>query len=251
MKQIVNCFDCSYVINLADRPDRREQVTREFRGVGIDIGRGKVQFLDAIKPTERGEFPDIGSRGCFISHKTVLEIAAKEQVKNVLIFEDDVSFRWISAAFECELVARLSQAEWDLMFFGYLSPSEDGLRGPLVRWRGDILGAHFYAVNGSFVVKVLNYMNECERRPRNHPDGGPMPVDGIYNHIRYIDPQISLFLSVPNLAYQRPSRSDISGGRALDRLDWLGGPVRIVRSIKHMTKMLLDRNKIRRQLEEP
>ena len=251
MKQIVNSFDRSYIISLADRLDRREQVTREFRRVGIDIGRGKVQFFDAIRPAERGEFADIGSRGCFMSHKCVLEIAAGERVKNVLIFEDDVSFRWFSAAFERELVARLSQVEWDLMFFGYGSPSENGLKGPLLRWRGDIRCTHFYAVNGNFVAKVLNYMNECERRPRDHPDGGPMPVDGIYNHIRYIDPQISLLLSVPNLAYQRSSRSDILELGGLDRLEWLGGPLRATRSIKHSVKMLLDRNKIRRQLREP
>jgi hypothetical protein len=251
MKYLINHFDRAYVINLPDRRDRRDQVIREFRGVDIAIGGDRVRFHDAIRPTDKGNFPDIGSRGCFNSHKRILEFAAADALKNVLIFEDDVSFRHCGSAFERELVTQLSHEEWDLAFFGYLSPSDAELRGPLLRWRGDILGAHFYAVNGAFIPKVLKYMNECERRPRNHPDGGPMPLDGIYNHIRYVTPGISLLISVPNLAYQRSSRTDIAQPGRLDRLKWLRGPLRVARQIKHNTRMLMDRRKIRRKLQRP
>jgi len=249
MKQIIEYFDRAYVINLSDRPDRRHQAEQEFRRAGINIPNGNVQFYTAVRPTDKGRFENIGTRGCFNSHRGILEIADQERLRNVLIFEDDVSFRDIGVAFERQLMTQLSHEDWDVVFFGYSIPNDASLNGPLMRWPNDILGAHFYGVNGRFVHRMRQYMNECELRPRDHPDGGPMPADGAYNHVRYVNPNINLFLAVPNLAYQRSSRTDIAQAHILDGPVWLRPIMRGARAIKHQLRMAFDRNKLRRQLD--
>src|SRR5947209_2748568 len=150
MKEIIDYFDRAYVINLADRTDRRRQVEREFSSVGFMIPNGKVQFYTAVRHTDKAGFPDVGTRGNFDSHRRVLEIANEERLRNVLIFEDDVCFRSIGDSFKQQLVAQLLREEWDVVCFGYLVPSDAGLAGPLLRWQDDFLGAQFYAVNGRF-----------------------------------------------------------------------------------------------------
>jgi glycosyl transferase, family 25 len=249
MKQIIDYFDRAYIINLSDRKDRRQQTEREFGRMGMMIPNEKVQFYTAVRPSDKGRFQDIGTRGCFNSHRGVLELARKHQLRNVLIFEDDVSFRNVDAALQKQMISKLSCEDWDAVFFGYSKPSDKYLRGPLVQWPNDILGAHFYGVNGSFVPAMLQYMNECELRPRDHPEGGPMPADGMYNHVRYVNPNINLFVSVPNLAHQRSSRTDISQIHILDRMPLLNPVMRSVRAIKHRLRMAVDRKNLRRQLD--
>src|SRR5439155_23871444 len=108
---------------------------------------------------------------------------------NVLIFEHDVSFRSVASTRVRDIVEELDREAWDVVFFGYLSPPDDGLKGPLATWPPEIVGAHFYPVNGRFIAPMREYMSKCESRPAGHPDGGPMTADGAYNHVRFIMPQ--------------------------------------------------------------
>jgi glycosyl transferase, family 25 len=250
MKRVIEHFDRSYIINLADRTDRRRQVVREFRHVGIDIPNENVRFYTAMRPADKAGFQDIGTRGNFTSHRNVLELAIRDRLRNVLILEDDVSFRSVGDAFEQQLITQLSLQDWDVVFFGYLFPPDDSLSGPLRRWPNDILGAHFYAVNGRFIGTMLQYMNECELRPRDHPDGGPMPADGAYNHVRYVIPKINVLLSVPGLAYQRSSRTDVASPKIFDTMIWFRPILLGLRDIKHRVRMALDKNKLSHQLDK-
>jgi glycosyl transferase family 25 len=210
MKRIVEYFDRSYIINLKDRVDRRREVEHEFRRLGISIPNEKVQFYTATRPTDQANFASIGVRGCFMSHLNVLDFAQRDNLRNVLVFEDDVSFRNVEVDFEERLIENLSHADWDLLWLGYSRPAQDGLSGPLTRWTGDIICAHCYAVNGRFIRTMAQYMWDCEQRPRDHPESGPMTADGAYNHIRYISPDVVLLLCVPSLAFQRSSRSNLA-----------------------------------------
>jgi hypothetical protein len=93
MKQIVEKFDRSYIINLRERPDRRREAIEEFARVGIALPHPKVEFYTAERPTEKGPFASIGQRGVFNSHRDVLRRAIERNLSNVLVFEDDVFFR--------------------------------------------------------------------------------------------------------------------------------------------------------------
>ena len=77
MKQIIEFFDRSYIINLQDRVDRRRQVEKEFYRLGITIPNQKIKFYPAVRPVDKGNFHDIGVRGCYMSHLKVLELAQK------------------------------------------------------------------------------------------------------------------------------------------------------------------------------
>jgi glycosyl transferase, family 25 len=252
MKRIVEYFDRSYIINLSDRPDRRRQVEREFLLAGVNVPSERVHFYTAFRPADKGGFADIGTRGCFTSHRNVLALAHRDHLRNVLVFEDDVSFRSVGTSFERQLLKQLSSEDWDVVFFGYALPPEEalkGLKGPLTRWPNDIMCTHFLAVNGRFIKSMVQYMDECESRPRGHPAGGPMPADGAYNHVRYINPNINLLISIPSLALQRSSRTDVAQNHFLDRAVWLRPILRGMRAIVHRQRMTLDKIKLRRQLD--
>jgi glycosyl transferase, family 25 len=239
MKRIIEFFDRVYIINLRERPDRRKEAVREFSRIGIEVPNEKVKFLTVERPADAGIFHSVGVRGCYESHKLILQAAAREHLQNVLILEDDVWFRNIEPDFEQTLLARIRATEWDLMFLGRLLPPDDGFPSPLSRCNEDVRGTQFYAVNGRFLPELLNFMDACEARPRDHPDGGPMPIDGIYNHIRYGKPDISLFVTTPNLALQRSSRSDIAANKFFDQIDWLQGLVRVGRDVKNRVRLVL------------
>jgi glycosyl transferase, family 25 len=250
MKRIIDYFDRSYIINLEDRVDRRREVVREFDRAGMNIPNERVRFYTAKRPTDKGNFVTLGMRGCFTSHLEVLEDAQRDNLRNVLVFEDDVSFRDIGVDFQNRLLDDLSQRRWDLLWLGYLRPEDVTLAGPLARWGNDILGAHTYAVNGPFISAMAQYMQDCERRPRDHPDGGPMPADGAYNHVRYVNNDVVLLLAVPQLTLQRNSRSDLTPNLKVDGNKWIKPFAPFARKIKHKIRMTLDKRRLREQLAD-
>ena len=75
-------FEEIWCINLDHRTDRWEKVQQEFEKLGI---KDKVQRFSAIKHQD-------GRIGCIKSHMEILKIARKKNLKNVLVFEDDVTF---------------------------------------------------------------------------------------------------------------------------------------------------------------
>jgi glycosyl transferase, family 25 len=251
MKHIIDFFDRAYIINLSDRADRRREAVREFRRIGVDVPNDVVRFYTATRPTEKGSFPDLGTRGNFTSHRNVLDLAKRDGLRNVLVFEDDISFRSIDPSFEKKLMAQLAREEWDVVLFGYLRPADDDLVGPLAPWHGETMGGHFYAVNGAFIGKMLQYMHDCEARPPGHPDGSPMLADAAYSHARAVMPGMRVFVSVPNLAHQRNSRTDVHPTPAFDKITWLAPFLRGARSIKHKLRMRADEKELLRRAHQP
>jgi hypothetical protein len=73
-------------------------------------------------------------------------------------------------------------------------------------------------------------------RPKGHPLGGPMHVDGAYSTIRLHHPSLKTFAAFPALGYQRASRTDIADQKWFDRIRVLDPAVRIVRNVKNAVK---------------
>jgi len=240
---LIDYFDRAYIINLPDRADRRRAVRKAFNSVGIVIPSQKVRFYSAVRPAEKGDFYALGARGSFNSHREVLKLAAADGLRNVLVFEDDVAFRWFPEDLLASIVSGLSQKDWDVVYFGYLEPRSTNLKGPLAAWPDATLGGHCYAVNGHFFKTMIGYMDECEVRPRDHPLGGPMSRDGVYNHIRQVIPNVRVLLCIPGLAFQRSSRTDISEVRFFDRILWMRPALSFLRGIKTKLRVLVDRAK--------
>jgi glycosyl transferase, family 25 len=173
MRRLVEYFQGSYIINLIDRPDRRRETIDEFRRLGIHFPNATIRFYDAIRPPDKGVFPTVGNRGCFTSHRTILDLAYSQNLPNVLIFEDDIAFGKATDPFIDGIIGQLESQEWDVAYFGYERPREVAGCGPLEPLTSATIGRQFYAVNGRFIRPMMKYMQDCEPRPIGHPLGGP------------------------------------------------------------------------------
>lgn len=75
-----NLIEKLYVINLERRTDRRREILAELDQIGWNEALDRFAFFPAISPDNPGPFPNVGVRGCFLSHLGVLKRAVDEQV---------------------------------------------------------------------------------------------------------------------------------------------------------------------------
>jgi glycosyl transferase family 25 len=120
---LLSASDHIYVINLPDRTDRRQEMERQLTKIGVSFTSPQVTLFPAVRPTDRGEFPSIGSRGCFLSHLGVLRDAAERGFGLILLLEDDVDFTRHFLLRSPMLPAAL--ADCDIVYLGHLA------KGPL------------------------------------------------------------------------------------------------------------------------
>lgn len=212
---LLQSFDRICIINLPERVDRRQAVSRELQRQGVAVDGARVRFVDAIRPDGPGEFPSIGARGCYLSHLSVLRQARADGVQRLLVLEDDVMFS-AALAQAGHLGAALALEDWQLAYPGHVQPA---LAGPL-RWQrstAPLVCAHCYAVRGDALGTLIGFLEACLARPAGHPLGGAMHYDGALTRLRQSRPDLVTLLASRSLAGQRSSRSDIIGPSWLDR----------------------------------
>jgi glycosyl transferase, family 25 len=205
---LADIFDCTFIINLAERTDRRRSVIRELKNIGIELAPGKVELFNAVRVAGSAGFPTAAVRGCFLSHRGVLREARKRGLRNVLIVEDDVAFSPLLAKVADEVQSAL-RVDWS---FAYLGHVEEVTTLSPIRFKpylGPLVTAHCYAVNGPVLDELLEFLQQVPIRPVGHPEGGPMHFDGALTMFRQAHPGRVTLISEPNLAWQRSSRSDI------------------------------------------
>lgn len=204
-------FDEICIINLAYRTDRRAEMRRELRRVGLE-NDPRVMFFDAISPEGAGAFSSKGARGVFQSQLAILEQAARRG-HSVLILEDDVNF--VSGAQDYQL-----PDGWSIFYGGhYASNPEDLLNS-------DIIGAHMMGFTASAAKRIHDYLNTLSFTGI-HP-----PIDGAYVWFRRAYPDVRTVFAVPPLGNQRPSRTDIADLRFFDRLPGLREAASLARKVK-------------------
>jgi glycosyl transferase family 25 len=214
---LADLFQSTYVINLQERSDRRREMITELEKAGMPLAPGRVEIFKAVRPKEAGGFPSIGARGGFLSHLNVLKTAMERKLRNVLIFEDDLA---ISPKLEQNLssiAARLEAEPWGVFYLGHYLQNVSSLKlvagsdiVRLVPFNQPVQGTHFYAVNGPVIPRLLEYLEQVQRREPGDPLGGPMYSDSAVDMFRGANPDIRTLLVYPSLGFQRPSRSDIS-----------------------------------------
>ena len=208
-------FERVCVINLPNRTDRRAEIAEQLALVGLSFASPNVNLFSAVRPAEPGGFDSIGARGCFMSHLQVLRQA--KSLSNVLILEDDLDFvPGIDSLLGLSLAAL--PANWEVFYGGCLIDLPRG-DGPLTRVSPStsIRTSHFVAFNGPVIGRLVNYLEAILQRPPGHIDGGPMHVDGAYSRFRADNPELAVFAAIPELGYQRPSRTDIHALKWFDR----------------------------------
>lgn len=215
----------SYVINLPERLDRRQDMEKQLRKIGW-----QAEFFPALRPTETGGFPSIGARGCFLSHLAALKHGGALD-QHILLMEDDLSLVQDFSLRWREVFEELEAKEWSLFYPGHvLQQAPKGLS--LVPPSLGIVCSHFLMINRSAVFQIIQGLEAILQRPPGHPEGGPMHVDGAYSTIRQQKPWLQTYVYFPSLGRQRPSRSDIASPRFYDRVQFARSLLTALRRIK-------------------
>ena len=210
--QLFAAFDRIRVVNLPERTDRRAEMRRELRRVGLSDDP-RVEFFPAVTCTDSGPFRRIGSHGAFRSHLALLE-QASEADETILILQDDCDFLLPALA-----DYRLPD-HWDIFYGGYVASDPRNLP------ESDIIGAHFMGFSARAARTAAGYLQrylqpgfpadaKAAAQPGYDPSIRP-PIDGAFVWMRRAYPELVTAFAM--LSVQRPSRTDIGDQRIYDRV---------------------------------
>ncbi len=205
---IFEYFDRTRIVNLAVREDRRIETQEEFEKCGFSVRSEKVDFFPACSPDESAGFPSPGVRGCYLSHKNILEEAIQDKLENILFLEDDICFSKRLPELNESIVSELQTLDWDIAYFGHTLPAEKDVP----HWElltKPTQQTHFYAINSGIFERFLRFLDDVMSRPPGHPDGGPMHYDAAIHTFRVQNPDVKAFYYTHNLGFQRPSKTDL------------------------------------------
>lgn len=211
---LFDAYDSIRIVNLAHRTDRRAEMLRELRRVGLE-GDPKVSFFEACTFPDAGTFYSKGARGAYQSHLTILEEAAREG-RSVLIFEDDLDFAPDILSYDLP--------ETPPIFYGaYEALTPDDLPN------SDIVGAHFMGFDAQTAGRVATFLRTI-LASGHHP-----PIDGAYVWFRRAHPEVGTVFATEPLGHQRASRTDIAPLRFYDRAPGLRRAASLARRIRRAT----------------
>lgn len=189
-------FPLVMYINLDKRKDRKLLAEKEFKKAGISAQRVSGTIFNGTNNANAN-----GSFGDLLTHVKILKYA-KEQKKNVFIFEDDVKFINDYKAIIPLYCDEISQSDWDIAYLGgnILKPMyqiSDHV-GKLTHSQS----THSYGVKYEFIDTLLNYI----------PLDRIIPLDVIYAEL--VIPRHNCYMPIPMLTVQRDDYSDIEGQMA-------------------------------------
>lgn len=212
---LFDAYDSIRIVNLAHRTDRRAEMLRELRRVGLE-GDPRVAFFEACTFSDAGTFTSKGARGCFHSHLAILEEAEREG-RSILILEDDLDFAPGIAGYE------LSQAP--PIFYGAYEAAK-----PHDLPNSDIAGSHFMGFDAPTARQVVAYLRTI-LASGHHP-----PIDGAYVWFRRAHPEVRTVFAPQPLGHQRPSRTDIAPLRFYDRMPGLRHAATLARRVQRSAR---------------
>lgn len=177
-------------INLKHRTDRKEQIEYELKS---HFSLDKIQRFDAIRNEEYGAI------GCTQSHIAVLEMAIKQNWKNILIVEDDM--QWYNFNDGVKILDKLIKIPYDVIMLGGHSVRYDKKSYKLYK----CITTTCYLVNNHYFRKLLeNYQESlrlliANRTPEYY-------LDSYFGKLQEKD---KWYIIMPQMSIQRPSFSDI------------------------------------------
>ncbi|QTD56254.1 hypothetical protein [Parasphingorhabdus cellanae] len=194
---IFDQFDSIRIINLPYRTDRRAEMEGELARIGL-LDDPRVAFFKAFQFDDAGPFSSPGARGVFQSHLTILEEAASNEHR-VLILEDDCDFIPDASAY-------VPPKPWSIFYGGYEAQDPSNLLA------SDIIGAHMMGFSPETAAHLADYLKNLSYEGM-HP-----PIDGAYIWYRRAFPDVTTIFAEPALGHQRPSRTDIAELRFFDKI---------------------------------
>ena len=237
-------FERAYVVNLPERVDRRREMIHELNKAGLSPTPNKIEIFPAIRPESAEKFPSISIRGCFLSHLTILKQAKRDGLANVLVMEDDLTIAKKFALNQAEIVNQLTQSDWGFVYLGHREEVSKDTTAKLQPFPANewILTAHFYGVNSTIFDRLIDFLEEVQGRPADHPQGGATYPDWAYSYFRAQNPDVVTLIVTPNLGWQRSSRSDLHGTAWYDTTPVVKDLVGVARSGKVWLTNLQDKS---------
>jgi GR25 family glycosyltransferase involved in LPS biosynthesis len=205
-------FDAIYLINLPERADRKRELERELRRVGLQIDDPKLVWVRAARPSEAGGFPSIGARGCFLSHLSCLQSASERGYGRILILEDDAYFPRFRIKDLETVLEKLKRFNWAIWYGGArheLNVMSTNTEVIPIEYTAGVQTSHCIALQGNAIRSVRDFLELILTRPGGHPEAGPMHVDGAYSTWRGLNPTAVTLVTLPPVCSQRSSQSDI------------------------------------------
>lgn len=233
MKSVFGFFDQVRIINLPDRTDRRRAVEAELAELGLHTLPGNMRFFDALRPPQRAPGQP-GPNGALLSHREAIREALRTDAQSLLILEDDVFFRRPGEAAVSRIVEAMHNGNWDVLYLGYLEPSDADLGGqPLVEWQGRVIGGHFCGMRRPFMERILAFMDGFGTPDAEGNILNPTHRDGAFNLFVERHPDVRRMLANPCLAGQRSSRTDLHALGLVDRLPVLRDAAGLLRELRN------------------
>lgn len=208
---IFDQFDSIRIINLPYRTDRRSEMEGELARLDL-LDDPRVAFFKAFQFDDAGPFSSPGARGVFQSHLAILEEAASNGHR-VLILEDDCDFIPDADSYAPE-------QPWSIFYGGYEASDPTNLP------TSDIIGAHMMGFAPETAAHLADYLNTLVY------DGMHPPIDGAYIWYRRTFPDVVTLFAEPALGNQRPSRTDIAELRFFDKIPLIRDLIGMARKIK-------------------
>ena len=222
----LDAFEAIRILNLPHRADRRAEMKRELRKLGLSDDP-RVQFFAGAVLEDPGPFSSSGVHGCYLSHLRLLQSVAATGVRT-LVLEDDCSFKADAATYE------LPSEDWDIFYGGYLADQ------PEDPTNSNIIGAHCMGYSPWAAAALAEYLSNL-LNPQFAPDATAVargefnpvvkpPFDGAIVWFRRAHPGVKTVFA--QIAEQRSSRSDIAPRTLLDRsVPALAGAARKIKNV--------------------
>jgi hypothetical protein len=237
MNYPLEAFDRISIINLPSRLDRRCETAAELTRIGLSFEDSRVDLFPAFRPSDKGEFPSIGARGCFLSHLRVLQRAVDDGIHRLLILEDDVSFSKMFILHPEAVINSLSSPDWAIFYGGHkiIPPLPATPRAGLVQVHPTVAvqTTHCIAFQGGAIRKAADFLSAMARRQGGDVLGGPMHVDGAYSWFRVANPDLVTLAANPPCCFQRSSATNIHALPWFDRVALIRQVVSHLRRIKN------------------
>jgi glycosyl transferase family 25 len=187
-------------INLSHRVDRLQHVTNQFQLLGIT----HAERFNAIQTQS-------GAIGCSLSHIKCLEIAKKNNYKQIFICEDDITFK--NPELFLENIQKFENSEyydnWDVLIIGgnnvppYVQKTDYLIKiSNCQTTTGYIVREHYYDV---LIQNFKEGVNQLLKNPENKRE---YAIDIYWKRLQQSD---NWYMIVPPTVVQYENYSDIEG----------------------------------------
>ena len=204
-KPIDSHIDSIYYINLNKREDRKKEFLDNFPSV--DESR--------IFRVTAHEYPENGAVGCLMSHVTALSRALEDPGENILICEDDLTIKDMDYCNRMLALLFKNIQDWDVVMLGQNTiesedtpyKTENGEK--IIRIKNSQTTSG-YLIKKAYIPKLLDIYGEDLADYMRTGQWENYFTDQSW---KVLQPGDKWYSFSPTVAVQRPSYSDIQGGK--------------------------------------